>query len=156
MPSADASLSPSPLGRSLRLVDGDLVFDAQGTLELVRGTENFLQSMRLAVLTPLGDDLVDVRYGFDFESTFAIPGMMREVKEVIRLNLVRTLSRDDRVRSIREVVFGDEPRYAELVRGAGAAVEASGSASRRHWRAVAVLDVTTEGDLPVPLSGLHP
>jgi hypothetical protein len=94
------------LGRSLALVDGDLVLK-DGDLVDVAGVGNLVQALTLRVLTPLGSDQFNTGYGFDAENVFTQPANARTVRDLITLNLVRTLSTDDRVREIRDVVFLD-------------------------------------------------
>jgi hypothetical protein len=99
-----------PFGYSLALADGDLVFEAGG-LGLVSGKHNLLQALELRVLTPFGSDMFNTSYGLDVERAFTEPGGVRMAKELIKLNLVRTLATDPRVRDIRQVLFEDDPEY---------------------------------------------
>jgi hypothetical protein len=94
------------LGHSLALVDGDLVLE-DGRLVEVVGVSNLIQALALRVLTPLGSDQFNTGYGFDAENIFTQPATARTVRDLISLNLVRTLSADDRVRELRDVVFLD-------------------------------------------------
>ncbi len=100
----------SAFGHSLAIDAGDLVLEA-GTFEEVHGKENLLQALELRVLTPLGNDRFNTTYGLDVRQAFTQPGTVRMVKELIKLNLVRTLGTDPRVRDIRDVVFVDDPAY---------------------------------------------
>jgi hypothetical protein len=90
------------LGRGLRLVDGDLVI-ANGALAEVDGLPNLIQALTLRVLTPFGSDVFNTGYGFDAAGVFGQPATARTIADLIRLNLVRTLATDARVREIREV-----------------------------------------------------
>jgi hypothetical protein len=94
------------LGHSLALVDGDLVLEDGGLVE-VSGLPNLIQALALRVLTPLGSDQFNTGYGFDAQNIFTQPANARTVRDLITLNLVRTLEPDDRVREIRDVVFLD-------------------------------------------------
>jgi hypothetical protein len=94
------------LGHSLALVDGDLVLE-DGRLAPVSDLDNLAQALTLRVLTPLGSDQFNTGYGFDAENIFTQPATTRTVRDLISLNLVRTLSADDRVRELRDVVFLD-------------------------------------------------
>jgi hypothetical protein len=128
--------APTPFGRGLLLDDGDLVFDGRRLRE-VEGLANLVQSLTLRVLTPFGSDRFNTGYGLDLAQVFAEPSGIRMVKELIKLNLVSTLSTDPRVREVRQVVFDDDlpDRPAERVR------EAS---HRRSWT-VEVDLVTADG-----------
>jgi hypothetical protein len=90
------------LGHGLALADGDLVL-ANGTLAVVAGLPNLVQALTLRVQTPFGSDIFNTGYGFDAASVFTQPVTARTVADLIRLNLVRVLATDARVREIRDV-----------------------------------------------------
>jgi phage baseplate assembly protein W len=109
-----------PFGHSLAVVDGDLVFDVVPVpdpdgatrstvrrLRSVAGRANLLQAIELRVRTPFGSDMFHTGYGTDFARIFAQPGGVRATKDLITLNLVRTIAGDSRVRDVREVTFVD-------------------------------------------------
>jgi len=98
----------SALGRSLLLRDGDLVLDG-GDLVEVSGMANLVQALTLRVLTPLGHDRFSTGYGFDAADVFARATTARTGRDLVQLNLVRTLGTDPRVREIREVTFLEPP-----------------------------------------------
>jgi hypothetical protein len=67
---------PSSFGKSLRLSEGDLVFEGREEeengfpvvkqdLAVLAGRDNFLQGMQVMIETPLGSDILNVNYGFD-------------------------------------------------------------------------------------------
>src|SRR5208283_1438970 len=93
--------------------DGDFVV-AAGDLALISGRDNFGQALRVIIETPFGSDQVNVRYGLDIAAIFAVADTVRTIKDVIRLNLVKSLAADDRVREIIEILFDDEPGFAQL------------------------------------------
>jgi hypothetical protein len=97
-------------GYSLAMQDGDLVFDGV-ELATVSGRDNLLQALQLRLLTPFGSDRFNVNYGVDFTATYTQPGPVATVKELIKLDVVRTLGTDPRVRDIQDVVFSDDPTY---------------------------------------------
>jgi hypothetical protein len=129
---------PNTLGRSLKLVDGDLVMvdrviAGEGgartvrTLDETSGVANLAQALTLRVLTPAGADMFNTTYGFDAADVFTHGATAGTVRDLIQLNVVRALGTDPRVREIREVDFVEpSPR------------------SRRSWR-VAVTVVTVDG-----------
>jgi hypothetical protein len=98
-------------GFSLALVDGDLVIDDAGRLQQVSGRDNLLQALQLRVLTPFGSDRFNVNYGLDMTATFTQAQPLTLVKQLIQLDLVRSLGTDPRVRDIQDVVFSDDPAY---------------------------------------------
>ncbi len=116
----------TPHGTGLRVDNGDVVFE-DGRLALISGLANLAQALQLRVLTPLGSDRYDVRYGLDVEGIFASAGVASEVGDVIRLNLVRTLGSEPRVQDIRDIRI-------EPLDGTG----------RRAWRAEVSI-VTADG-----------
>jgi hypothetical protein len=105
------------LGTGLRVDGGDIVVRG-GQLALVSGTANLAQALELRVLTPLGSDRYDVRYGLDIAGIFASTGVAGEVGDLIRLNLVRTIGSEPRVQDIRDI-----------------RVEPLDDTGRRAWRA---------------------
>lgn len=135
------------LGSSLALVDGDLVFTPRTVadngqqrtvraLAEVTGLPNLVQALTLRVLTPLGDDMFNTGYGFDAAAVFTQPAGARTTRDLVQLNLVRTLDTDPRVREIRDVTFQDPPA----------------ASLRRAWPVVVTL-VTVAGDqVSVPLT----
>ncbi|MEJ3748622.1 hypothetical protein WEI85_35745 [Actinomycetes bacterium KLBMP 9797] len=96
-------LPTAGLGFGLRLADGDLVVE-DGALATVDGLPNLIQALTLRVLTPFGSDIFNATYGFDAAGVFGRPASARTVADLIRLNLVRTLATDARVREVDDVV----------------------------------------------------
>ena len=132
-------------GRSLLLDDGDLVME-QGRLREVESVANLSQALTLRVLTPFGSDPFNTRYGLDIGQAFTLPGTVSGVKQLVQLNLVRTLGTDPRVRDIRQVVFDDDPDLPaanpQAVRDAH---------HRRVWTVQVVLDTVTDESLSLLL-----
>jgi phage baseplate assembly protein W len=113
---------PSSFGKSLRLSEGDLVFEGREEeengfpvvkqdLAVLAGRDNFLQGMQVMIETPLGSDILNVNYGFDILGILSTPQTVGFIKSLIRLNIVKSVSQDNRVREIKEVVFDDEPHF---------------------------------------------
>jgi hypothetical protein len=100
----------STFGYSLLLDDGDLVLDG-GALREVSGAANLIQALTLRVLTPYGSDRFNTTYGLDVRQALTEPHGRRMARELLRLNLVRTLAADTRVSEVRDVIFdeGGEP-----------------------------------------------
>ncbi|MET8507957.1 hypothetical protein ABZV60_25380 [Streptomyces sp. NPDC004787] len=96
-----------PLGRSLLLADGDLVVRGTGLAE-VHGLANLVQALTLRLLTPFGSDRCDHRYGLSAGTAFTHPGGQRVFKDLLRLEIVRTLATDPRVHEVVDVVFTDD------------------------------------------------
>ncbi|MGW7528518.1 hypothetical protein [Streptomyces sp. NPDC054783] len=125
-------MNDGPFGRSLLLQEGDLVVH-EGQVAEVTGTANLLQALTLRVLTPFGSDEFNVGYGLDVTGAFTEAHPPRMVRELIKLNLVRTLVTDPRVRDIRQITFDE-------------------SDAARHGRSWSVqVDVDTVADRTVTL-----
>lgn len=129
---------PEAFGLGLRLDDGDLALRG-GDLATVAGRENLLQGLGVMIGTPFGSDPINVHYGFDLESAVVPANERNLVKELIRLNVVRSLSLDDRVQEVREVVFDDAPRFFELVPDADPEAARRRRREERSWRVAVVL-----------------
>ena len=99
-------------GYSLELNNGDLVIE-NNQLRTVAGKPNLIQALTLRVLTPYGSDQFNTTYGLDVSQAFTHSNGLRMVKELLKLNLVRTLGTDPRVEDIREVLFADDPAYLD-------------------------------------------
>ncbi len=103
----------SLFGHSLRLTSGDISF-TDGDLRKVGGRENLVQALLIRILTPYATDPFNATYGFDHTQAFSSTRSVGSVKELIKLNLVRSIATDGRVTDVREIAFMDEPRYREL------------------------------------------
>lgn len=161
----DDNAKPSVFGRSLQLVNGDLNF-ANGDFATITGRDNFLQAMQVMIETPFGTDIFNVNYGFDLMNCLSQPESPRLIKELIRLNIVKSLSSDARVREIKEIVFNDEPRFFEV-----STPSASGahplktdtqlladesrrkSKASRCWQAMVIVQTISEGEVALKLEG---
>jgi phage baseplate assembly protein W len=120
--------SPAPptgdilYGCGFRLQDGDLVLTADALSaepQLVHGLANLEQALTLRLLTPFGTDPLNAGYGLDVRRAFTGANNRRTVKELIRLEVVRTLGSDPRVREVTEVLFDDDPQFVAQVLAAG-------------------------------------
>lgn len=100
----------SAYGRSLFLDEGDLILEA-GRLREVEGVENLIQGLVLRLRTPWAGDRLNATYGLDVTDAFTA-GLPRALaKEVLRLNLIRTVSGDPRVADVDRVLFDDDDAY---------------------------------------------
>jgi hypothetical protein len=102
-------------GFGLVMADGDIVLEPGDAglmrFRTVQGKRNLIQALTLRILTPFGSDLFNTTYGLDVQQALAEPTGIRAAKQIIQLNLVRTLATDSRVRDVREVLFADDPAY---------------------------------------------
>jgi hypothetical protein len=147
------SETPSVFGRSLQLAGGDLAL-AAGDLALVSGRDNLLQALQVMIETPFGADIFNVNYGFDALGALGQPQSARMTKDLVRLQIVKSLDLDDRVREIKEVVFDDDPRFFEIDHSAGALEESLlEHKSSRHWRAMILISTVPDGNVAGDLAG---
>jgi hypothetical protein len=138
-------------GRSLLLVDGDIAFEqvaGKSRLLEVAGRPNLTQALELRVLTPLGSDRFNILYGLDYAQIFGSEEGLRMTKELIKLNLVRTLATDARIADVREIRFQDEEEYAAAHPEISDA-ELREDRVRRRWEVEVLLETTEAGDVAV-------
>ncbi len=106
------------LGRTLALDRGDLVFDDHaGDLAELEQLPALSQALQLAIATQLGTDPLNGLFGFDRLAVGAYAYNLDTRKQYVKMQLVRCVSRDARVRDVREVFFSDDPRAFELQPG---------------------------------------
>jgi phage baseplate assembly protein W len=148
----DAPQTPSVFGRGFRLDDGDLPL-VNGDLVMVAGRDNFLQGVRIMIDTPFASDVFNIRYGFDLLACVSAPQPPAIVKELIRLNIVRSLSTDDRIRQIREIAFDDEARFFELSPESDPGEHERNRRLSREWQAIVLME-TVEQPASVIVSGV--
>jgi hypothetical protein len=140
------------LGRSLELAAGDLVFDvAAGDLAVVTEKAALAQALVLAVETQLGTDRLNSGFGFDQLSVGAYAYGIHTRKEYVKMQLVRCLTADRRVRDVREIFFQDDPRFFELnpldpASQQRIAAEARGS---RQYTVYAIVETITADQLTI-------
>jgi phage baseplate assembly protein W len=107
-----------PYGRTLTLSDGDLVLtqgpEGQRDLTFVTGKLELAQGIQVLVGTPLGSDIFNTVFGLDLLNTLAQPQPMVQMRELVRLCIVRALAQEPRVRQIRALAFADEPAYLTI------------------------------------------
>jgi hypothetical protein len=97
-----------------RTVDGRELRD----LALVSGGDNLAQALRVNLLTPLGSDLLNVRFGFDGLRALSQPFDHLMLEDVLRLAVIRTVGGDRRIKRILDVALElpeDEKKRAEFV-----------------------------------------
>lgn len=125
--------------RGLLLDDGDLVV-AQGRLTETSGVANLQQGLTLRVLTPLGTDPLNARYGLDVSDAFTGSLTRQLAKEVLRLNLIRTVASDPRVAEVLSVLFDDDADYI--------AQHPEAAASTSRQRRLALAEITVQPVAP--------
>jgi hypothetical protein len=148
-----ADPSPTPLGRSLLLADGDLPI-ASGDFTIIAGQVNFLQGMQVMVGTPFSSDVFNVTYGFDVLAALASGNPPTIVKEFIKLNLVKSITTDNRVRDISDIAFDDETHFYELSPTSDPDANALIRRTSRQWQAIVVINTVSGDAAHLTLQGL--
>lgn len=107
-----------PYGRTLLLADGDFVIapssDGVPDLAMIAGKAELAQGIQVLVGTGLGSDIFNVAFGFDLVNTLALPRPMAQMRELVRLCVVKALSQEPRIRQILAVAFVDETAYQTM------------------------------------------
>jgi hypothetical protein len=147
-----ASGTPTPFGRGIRLDRGDLAL-SNGDLAMTEDRNNLLQDLQVALDTPAGSDIFNVNYGFDYLGIFSAPSVLSVKKELIRLNIVKTVSQDPRVREVKEIAFDDDPRFFEIVRGDSIESARDRRKLRRQWRCAVVITTLLGTEESLTLEG---
>lgn len=124
---------PLSLGSSLELDAGDLVF-SNTDLSMVSDTGALTQALVLSLQTQLGSDRLNTGFGFDRAAVGAYAHGIRTQKEYVKMQLVRCIGLDRRVKDIFEVFFQDDPRYFELNPGLDLAAQEEIIAATRASR----------------------
>ncbi len=134
------------------LDDGDFVLQ-QGDFALVADADNFRQAMTIMIETGFGTDIFNVNYGFDAQAVFTTAQTTQATKDLIRLQIVKSLSQDNRVKLINDVVFDDDPAYYQYLPTANANADEQTRRTTRQWQALIVLQTISQGQVSLQLEG---
>jgi hypothetical protein len=150
-----AAVPDGVFGTSIALIDGDFRL-VNGDLAMVAGTDNFGQALQVIVETPFGSDQINVTYGLDVAAIFTVAASVSSVKDVIRLNLVKSLSADNRIREIDEILFDDEAGFAALAPEFAGGDPGATARHGRVWHAVIALTTVAGSQQQLVVSGASP
>jgi phage baseplate assembly protein W len=119
LPAQTTPLAPAdPYGRTLTLVSGDFVLAAgdggYSDLEQITGKDELAQGIQVLIGTNLGTDIFNTAFGFDLINTLAAPQPISQVKQLVRLCVVKALSQEPRIRQITAIAFVDDPDYLTI------------------------------------------
>ncbi len=140
------------LGLSLQLTAGDLVFDnARRDLDVVVEQAALAQALELAIETQIGTDRLNANFGFDRLSIGAYAYGIHTRKEYVKMQLVRCVTADRRVRDVREIFFEDDPRFFELRQVAPSAQDeiAANARASREFTVYVIVDTIADDPLTV-------
>jgi len=152
-----------PYGRTLTLVNGDLVIDrgaeGQRDLTFIAGKLELAQGIQVLISTPLGSDIFNILFGFDIYQTLMQPQAAREMRELVRMCVVKALAQEPRIRQIRAIAFVDEPAYLqihpEITPDEQQALARDQRISRR-WELDVLLDTSLGDQLSAGIQGVGP
>ena len=150
-----ATVPDGVFGASIALVDGDFTLE-NGDLKPVSGIANFGQALQVIVGTPFGSDQINVTYGLDVAAIFTVAANVSSIKDVIRLNLVKSLSADNRVREIDQILFDDEDGFAALTPEFAGGDPGTTARHARLWHAVIALTTVAGSRQQMVVSGASP
>jgi phage baseplate assembly protein W len=91
------------IGRDIAFVAGANGLD----FAMVKGVDNLAQALTIALTTRLGDDVFNVRFGFDGLNALVEETNPVIARERIRISVIRVLQNDPRVRRILDVKLQD-------------------------------------------------
>ena len=152
-----------PYGRSLQLTNGDLVLisDLEGYRDLaqIAGQAELTQAIQVLVETPQGSDILNTIFGFDLLRTLAQPVSARQMRDLVRMCVVKALGQEPRIRQIQAAAFVDEPGFLiihpEITPDQQAAL-ARERKSTRQWRLDVLLDTRLGDQVTAGILGIGP
>jgi phage baseplate assembly protein W len=159
---ADHALA-DPYGRTLMLRDGDIVLqqgdDGQQDLAVIAGNLELAQGIQVLIGTPLGSDIFNLIFGFDLVQTLMQPVATRQMRDLVRMCVVKALGQEQRIRQIRAVAFVDEPAFLiihpEITPEQRSAMAREQKTTRR-WRLDALLDTRLGDQVAAGIEGIGP
>jgi len=97
--------------KTFKIVNGDLVFDGQGNLVIVKGKEEIGQSIERILTTNIGEWFLNLEHGLDYS---AIQGKGRD-EEGIQLALAEAILQEERVSEVERIdLFLDKDRHLKI------------------------------------------
>jgi phage baseplate assembly protein W len=152
-----------PYGVTFVLGDGDLVpsrgIDGFLDLTLIAGKNELTQGLLVLIGTPMGSDIFNRSFGFDLLQALTQPKSLRDMRELVRLYVVKALAQEPRIRQIQALAFADEPTYRTIhpeVTPEQQAALARGQVTTRRWRLDALIDTRQGDQVNVGIEGVGP
>jgi len=147
-----STTNSDPFGRTLALIDGDLQL-VDGDFTMVVGRDDLLQGLNVMIYTPFGSDIFNINYGFDLLNALSSAVPPHAIQDVIRLNIVKSLAIDNRIREVKEIVFDDDPHFFELSPQSDPIDRGNARRNFRNWQAIVVLHTVLDTDVVLSLQG---
>jgi phage baseplate assembly protein W len=158
-----ASAPADPYGRTLLLSDGDFVIgpgaDGLPDLTMIVGTAELAQGIQVLVGTNLGSDLFNQSFGLDLINTLGTPATMTQMRNLVKLCVVKALSQEPRIRQILAIAFVDEPAYLTInpqITAAQQAALAQQQRQSRRWSLDMQLDTRLNDQITAGIQGVGP
>jgi phage baseplate assembly protein W len=163
-PAWPAGQAPAdPYGRTLLLTNGDIVpqqdTDGSQDLAVIVGKSELAQGIQVLIGTPLGSDIFNLLFGFDLVQTLMQPVATRQMRDLVRMCVVKALGQEQRIRQIRAVAFVDEPAFRIIhpeITPEQQAAKAQQQKTTRRWRLDALLDTRLGDQVAAGIEGVGP
>jgi phage baseplate assembly protein W len=164
LPSRPTPFVPAdPYGRTLALAGGDFVItpgpDGPPDLAMIAGKEELAQGVQVLVGTNLGSDIFNQAFGFDLINTLALPRPMKQMRDLVRLCVIKALSQEPRIRQILAVAFVDEKAYLTIhpeITGERQQALKKQQQSSRRWSLDVLLDTRLNDQIVAGIQGVGP
>ena len=164
LPDQPALTAPAdPYGRTLTLTGGDFVIgpgtDGTPDLAMIVGKDELAQGIQVLVGTNLGSDIFNVVFGFDLINTLALPRTFAQMRDLIKLCVVKALSQEPRIRQILAIAFVDEAAYLTInpqVTAAQQQALAQQQRISRQWSLDVQLDTRLNDQITAGIQGVGP
>lgn len=82
--------------KTFKIVDDDIVLDAQNNIEMVEGTEELMQSIERGLTTNTEEWFLNLEFGLDHR---AVRGKGKGLED-IKLEIMETIYQDERIQAI--------------------------------------------------------
>lgn len=97
--------------KTFKLVNGDLIFDAQNNLVMVEGEDEIAQSIERVLTTNKGEWFLNLEHGLDYK---AITGKGRDI-EGIKLAITEAILQEERVSEVERIDLSlDKNRHLKI------------------------------------------
>lgn len=96
--------------KTLKLVDGDLVFNSNKELEMVSDEEEFMQNIQIILQTSLGEFELDDTIGLDRVNFLT----KQFEEELAHYDIVEALMQEDRTEEVSEITFIQDKKNRAL------------------------------------------
>lgn len=96
--------------KTFKIIDGDITFDGQNDIAMVEGEEEEAQCIERALSTNEGEWFLNILHGLN-RKVIQTKGID---EESIRLELMKTISQEERVAEIQELDLQFEKRVRKL------------------------------------------